>query len=219
MKFFTFLFAVVVVVAIAGWARAGDTTDLNDRLKALESRLAAVERGVPIPADGIVRVRGLVVEDAKGRDRVVIQASDRGTEGITLRDAAGVPRVILGFEDASGATLGFSGPEGRQRLRLASSDRGTSIHLTASAERTQALMLDAPADGATGLGLWGGPGAQNEQSHAGFWIWKDGTITWGGGLKSAGRTGFLLKYDPDGKADFHVRDAAESTLWQMPIAK
>jgi hypothetical protein len=64
--------------------------------------------------------------------------------------------------------------------------------------------------------VWGGPGEQDERSHAGLWIWRDGTIAWGGGPKAAGRTGFLLKYPREGDPEFAVRDARENVLWSMP---
>jgi hypothetical protein len=66
------------------------------------------------------------------------------------------------------------------------------------------------------LGRWGGPVVDGEKSHAGWWIWEDGTIAWGGGLRSAGRNGFILKYARDGTSLFELRDADEKPVWKLP---
>ena len=156
MKILPFTLPFVVVVAVAGWARAGDPQDLTERLKAIEDRLAAVEHGTTLPADGIVRVRGLVVQDSKGRDRVVIGAQDHRIAGLTIIDADGTKRVSLGLEEySSGPSLRFTGPEGKERLTLVSDERRTAISLVDGPDRQHHLLFDAPIDGAVGLGPWG----------------------------------------------------------------
>jgi hypothetical protein len=75
------------------------------------------------------------------------------------------------------------------------------------------LLLAAPTSGAVGLGMWGGPVVDAERSQAGFWTWKDGTIAWGGGPRSAGPAAFHLQMAPNGGVGFTLRDASGATVW------
>lgn len=214
----------LVVIAAAGCApAAAEESDvvakLTERIAALERRLEAAEvRGADARA-GLLRVRGLVVVDENGRDRVVL-GNRGGYFGLHLLDVEGKHRASLSVNEhrSPGLVMMDRDEKWRFSAQLIHGD-APYVELHGGSQREKSLRIQAPIDGAVGIGLWGGPGDQNEMSHAGWWIWQDGTIAWGGGLRSAGRTGFLLKYSRDGSSTFEMRDADEKPVWSVPAPK
>ncbi len=214
--------AVVAMALTACAPAAAEENDvvakLNERVAALEERLAEAEARATAPS-GVLRVRGLVVLDDKGRERVVL--GDRESYvGLHLLDAEGKRRASLSVNQHRDPGLALYDRNDHVRFgaQLAHGD-APYVGLWGGKDREKRLRIEAPIEGAVGIGLWGGPGAQNETSHTGWWIWEDGTIAWGGGLRSEGRTGFLLKYGRDGKSGFEMRDADEQSVWSLPAPK
>lgn len=205
------IMTLLAVVALTGWADAGDdAASLDDRVKALEARLAAMEKG---DAGSDLRVRSITVVDEAGKARVSI-GSWQGYQGVFLNDATGRQRVALHTHHSGGdARMTFKSSAGDARLDLSLTAESPRVSIRSPKSH---VLIKASIDRAAGIGIWGGPGKQNEKSHAGYWIWDDGTIAWGGGQRSAGRTGFLLKQSRDGRTEFKVRDHQEALLWEMP---
>lgn len=202
---------LLAVVALTGWAEADDdSASLEERVKTLEASLAAVQKG---SAGTELRVRSLVVVDDMGKPRITLGRRG-GVHGLEVRDSQGRTRMTLHVTNGDGdpsVTLLSSQGDGRLTMRL---NEGSPRLWLGSPKSS--VIVKAPVDGAAGIGMWGGPGAHGQQSHAGFWVWDDGTIAWGGGQRSAGRTGFILKQSRDGEAEFKVRDHKEVLLWEMP---
>lgn len=202
---------LLAVIAITGWASADDgAATLEDRVRSLEARLAALEQG----GEGSdLRVRSLTVVDAQGTPRVRLGV-DPGNCGLTVIDAVGRERIRLGAAGHGNVRLDLRARSGRNRLSVALL-HGDAPYINLRSP-TSELSLKAPHGGAVGLRIWGGPGKQNAQSYAGLSIWEDGTIAWGGGHRSAGYGGFGIKHRRDGVFDFVVRDHEERLLWEMP---
>ena len=84
----------------------------------------------------VLRVRGLIIEDANGRARVVLGALDPppSTRGVGLRinDPAGAERLALYLTDSGRAGIGLDAPPGtgddrnRERINLAADETGGS---------------------------------------------------------------------------------------------
>ena len=82
---------------------------------------------------GPLRVRGLIVEDAGGRDRIVLGApmpGSSGRSGIRINDSNGVERMGLSLTESGSIVLGLDAPVGtgddrnRERITLVADDKG-----------------------------------------------------------------------------------------------
>ncbi len=124
--------------------------DLHRRLVVLEARerivrigfvillaVVAVSNGMPEPHAqqpvGPLRVRGLIVEDANGRDRIVLgapMAGSSGRSGIRINDANGVERMGLALLESGSLVVGLDAPVGtgddrnRERITLVADEKG-----------------------------------------------------------------------------------------------
>jgi hypothetical protein len=216
MKPVVAVLSLLIVVAVAGWASAGDM-ETEHRIRTLEGRLEAIENGQAVLPS--MRVRELIVVDEQGKIRVLVSAS-KGTARVALRSTDGKDRIQL-TEAAAMSNLVLTDSSDQQRFSVTVQAEGSaSLTMGAGAqadvERGQPrLRLEAPTNGAVGLGLWGGPVVDAEQSHAGFWIWKDGTIAWGGGPRSAD-SAFHLRMAPNGSVGFTLRDASGAAVLSVP---
>lgn len=211
------LLIALLLLALAGWARSDDgDADLRAQVHALESRLAALEAGHPAPS-GTLRVRDLVIEDAEGRERIRLDVRQHLGPRLVMRDAEGMQRASLDVGGLGDAGLHLFDRRGGYRLSV-ELNHGDAPYISMRGARPdpRQLLIEVPNEGEVGLGLWGGPGAQGETSHAGLYIWQDGTIAFGGGLRSAGRTGFILKYPREADPSLEVRDRDEHVIWRLP---
>ncbi len=204
MKLLIAVLAVFVGIACSGWADAKDeSATLEQRVKQLEDRLDALGPSEP---GGDLRVRSLIIVDDKGTPRVSLSPS-----GLLVHDAQRRERIALGLESHQ-ALLRFKARTGATRLQLALM-HGDAPYVVLRNPGTS-VRLEAPHGGAAGLTIRSGPGSQNECSHAGFSIWDDGTIAWGGGHRSGGHAGFHLVMSRDGELDFRIRDHEQALLWE-----
>ena len=82
---------------------------------------------------GLLRVRGLIVEDAGGKDRIVLGApmgGSSGRSGIRINDANGVERIGLSLLQSGSVVIGLDAPPGtgddrnRERITLVADERG-----------------------------------------------------------------------------------------------
>jgi len=207
----------LLLVAFGGWARSDDEApDLREQVRTLEARLAALEsEGLTHGTE--LRAQRLVLEDSRGRERILLTAVGPDKPRLVLKDEAGTPRLELDLGSEGGGRLLLHDAEKQQRLGIQLLKGGEPhVNLQAARPNARALSLSVTNERAVGLRMWGGPGAQNETSHAAFCIWHDGTISFGGGLRSAGRTGFHIKYPRDGAPTFEFRDREEALLWHLP---
>jgi hypothetical protein len=91
------------------------------------------------PSPELLRVRGLIVEDASGQARILIgspiadrNAGGNSRTGIVINDAAGVERFGLGLQDSGRVVMGFDAPLGkgddrnRERITLVADENGGS---------------------------------------------------------------------------------------------
>lgn len=89
------------------------------------------------PSSEPLRVRGLIVEDAKGEARILMgspiaepNAGGNPRTGIVINDAAGVERFGLGLQDSGRVVIGFDAPPGkgddrnRERITLVADENG-----------------------------------------------------------------------------------------------
>ncbi|HKW00095.1 MAG TPA: hypothetical protein VJN96_09730 [Vicinamibacterales bacterium] len=90
-------------------------------------------------ADEPLRVRGLIVEDAQGRPRILMGSpiADRNVggnprTGIVIQDAAGAERFGLGLQESGRVVMGFDAPVGkgddrnRERITVVADENGGS---------------------------------------------------------------------------------------------
>ena len=209
MRTFTAIAALAVLLAGAGWLAADDRAgDLEARVRALEARL---------PDSGVLEVRGLVVKDEAGHEVLVVDSRQPDAVRLRMLGAEAKTRVLLEVDGNQEARIHLTDREKRPRLALGIFDKdGPYIILDGPAGTEKCMRIEATDRGGVGLKIWGGPGKRNETSHAALCIWEDGTISFGGGLRSAGLAGFHLRYDPDGTSHFEFRDAAEQKVWELP---
>ena len=127
-----------------------DSEALNRRMLAIESRERSLRAGFVIllillavsiwmprsqaqRAPEPLRVRSLIVEDANGKDRIVLgapMAGSSGRSGLRINDENGVERVGLSLLTSGSVVFGLDAPIGtgddrnRERITLVADEKG-----------------------------------------------------------------------------------------------
>lgn len=112
----------------------------------------------------VLRVRGLIVEDAVGRERIVIGAPvpdgkdgrrSSASVGVVINDTAGFERFGLGLKASGSMSMGFDAPPGtgddsnRERINVIADARGgATIRMLDGATWVRARLTVTPASNA-----------------------------------------------------------------------
>ena len=97
---------------------------------------------------GVIRTRGIVIVDDKGRERILIGAGP----GININDAAGFERTGYGLVTVGGkdrVVLGFDSRSGGEALTLMVREDGAAGLSIRGADR-RSIFLGVPGDAASG---------------------------------------------------------------------
>lgn len=150
---------IVLAITVLGGAYAAWSPAVAAQGSAIATpgnAIAAPGNAVAAQGGAALRVRELIVEDAQGRPRIVLQApladgpSSQRT-GIRINDVAGVERIGLAVVDNGTAVIGIDAPRGtgddrnRERITLTADGSGGAA-LTFKDRRTSvaARMLLTP---------------------------------------------------------------------------
>jgi hypothetical protein len=145
----------LVIALVGGMIGGAASNRLTGAVPAVAAQVPAAAAAAPAKA---ITAQQIVLEDAKGKARAMLQLNDDGLPVLRMYDAAGKNRIGVGFAKDGLVGVDLADPKGAERILLSvNSDGLTAIRLFDDAARPR-MLLGIDGAGEPALDFYDGEG-------------------------------------------------------------